>query len=380
MKTRHIAGAAAAGALAGGFGATGLAAYFARKVVTPEPPADDITVLEFSDLTVTLSANDETTAPGRYGLWSTGFDTHVRLGDVLLADRRRVTRELLGVDFGELTTGPARLNGSFYAGPPATALGIDLEQITYEGPMGAMPAWQMRVPDATRWAVLVHGRGANRTECLRALPTLRDAGINALVISYRNDPEAPQGGDGRYNLGLTEWLDVEAAMAHAIAEGASDLQLFGWSMGGAAVLQVMDRSALKDHVSRVVLDSPVINWRNVLAFQAGLNRVPALVGRMGQSLMRGPLHRGVIGLHEPIDLTRADWVRRADELNVPILLIHSADDDFVPFGPSAELAAARPDIVRLEQFSVARHCRSWNVDSQRWERAVRSFCAPQVVP
>ncbi len=380
MKTRHIAGAAAAGALVGSFGATGLAAFFARKVVTPEPPAEDITIQEFSDLTVTLDANDETTAPGRYGLWSGGGATHARLGDVLLADRRRVTRELLGVDFGDLATGPARMNGAFYAGPPATALGIDLTEATYAGPMGPMPAWEMRVPDATRWAVLVHGRGANRTECLRALPTLRAAGINALVISYRNDAEAPRGGDGRYNLGLTEWLDVEAAMAHVLAEGASDVQLFGWSMGGAAVLQTVDRSALADHVSRIVLDSPVINWRNVLAFQAGLNRVPAVVGRLGQSLMHGPLHRGVLGLHEPIDLARADWVARAAELTLPILLIHSVDDDFVPFGPSAELAAARPDIVRLEQFRVARHCRSWNVDDARWERAVRTFCAPQLVP
>lgn len=380
MKTRHIAGAAAAGALVGGFGATGLAAYFARRVVTPEPPADDIAIHEFSDLTVTLATNAETVAPGRYGLWAGGFDTHARLGEVLLADRRKVTRELLGVDFGELTTGPARLDGSFYAGPPATALGIDLEDVNYEGPMGAMPAWQMRVPDATRWAVLVHGRGANRTECLRALPTLRDAAINALVISYRNDADAPRGGDGRYNLGLTEWADVEAAIGHVLAAGATDVQLFGWSMGGAAVLQTMDRSAHSEHVSRVVLDSPVVNWRNVLAFQAGLNRVPAPVGRLGQRLMRGPLHKGLLGLQEPIDLARADWVARAGELRTPILLIHSVDDDFVPFGPSGELAAARPDLVRLEEFQVARHCRSWNVDSERWERAVHTFCAPQLVP
>lgn len=380
MKTRHIAGAAAVGALAGGFGATGLAAYFARKVVTPEPPADDLTVHEFTDLTVTLDANDESTAPGRYGLWSGGFGTHARLGDVLMADRRRVTRELLGVDFGELASGPARMNGAFYAGPGADGLGVDITEVSYPGPMGDMPAWQMLVPDSTRWAVLVHGRGANRTECLRALPTLHRAGINALVISYRNDVEAPVGGDGRYNLGLTEWLDVEAAMANVLAAGATDIQLFGWSMGGAAVLQAADRSELRHHVSRIVLDSPVVNWRNVLAFQAGLNRVPALVGRLGQGLMRGPLHRGVVGLHEPIDLTRADWITRADELRVPILLIHSVDDDFVPFGPSAELAAARPDIVRLERFEVARHCREWNVDSDRWERVVRTFCAPQLVP
>lgn len=369
-----------AGALLGAAGVTGAAAFFARKVLTPEPPADDSRVRSYSDLTITLDVNDETVAPGRYGLWVGGYDTHVRIGEVLSVEGEgrlaEVTRELLGIDFGELSVGPARVNGSYYAGPPADSLGIDLAEVTYDGPLGAMPAWRMDVPDSSRWAVLVHGRGALRSEGLRALATLRRCGINALVISYRNDAGAPAGSDGLYNLGLTEWQDVEAAMQYALDAGATDIQLFGWSMGGATVLQAVDRSPLARHVSRLVLDAPVVNWRHVLAFHAGLNRLPGVVGRLGQDMMRSPLHRGVIGLAEPLDVTRADWVTRAEELTKPILLIHSVDDDFVPIEPSEQLAAARPDLVQLERFTGARHCREWNVDSERWEKAVRAFCAP----
>ena len=57
-----------AGALVGAAGVTGVAAYFARKVLTPEPPSDDSVVRAYNDLTITLDANDETTSPGP---WST---------------------------------------------------------------------------------------------------------------------------------------------------------------------------------------------------------------------------------------------------------------------------------------------------------------------
>lgn len=360
----------------GAAGVASAAAVFARRVLTPEPPADDITVRSFSDLTVALDANDETTSPGRYGLWVGGYETHARIGEVLGVEGAQVTRELLGVDFGALRAGPARINGSYFVGPPADSLDVEVHETTYRSPVGQMPAWRMDVPDSTRWAVLVHGRGALRSECLRALPTLRGCGINALVINYRNDAGVPSGSDGLYNLGLTEWQDVEAAMRHVLDLGATDIQLFGWSMGGATVLQTVDRSPLAQHVSRLVLDAPVINWRNVLAFHAGLNRVPGFVGDLGQRMMRGPLHRNTIGLAEPLDIARADWVSRADELTKPTLLIHSQDDDFVPFGPSEQLAQRRSDLVKLDRYEVARHCREWNVDSERWERSVRSFCAP----
>lgn len=360
----------------GAAGAASAAAYFARKVLTPEPPADDSVVRTFSDLTITLDANDETVSPGRYGLWVGGYDTHARIGEVLGVQGKEVTRELLGVDFGQLAAGPARVNGSYYAGPPAESLGIDLDEVTYRSPVGDMPAWRMTVPDSTRWAVLVHGRGALRSECLRALPMLQRCGINALIINYRNDVGVPAGADGLYNLGLTEWQDVEAAMRHVLDEGATDIQLFGWSMGGATVLQTVDRSPLAEHVSRLVLDAPVINWRHVLAHHAGLNKLPGVVNDMGQQMMRGRLHRNLIGLAEPLDITRADWVTRADELTKPTLLIHSEDDEFVPIAPSVELAELRPDIIKLDRYQQARHCREWNVDSERWERSVRSFCAP----
>ena len=79
------------------------------------------------------------------------------------------------------------------------------------------------------------------------------------------------------------------------------------------------------------------------------------------------------GLAEPLDLDRLDFVRRASELDRPILLLHSDDDGFVPDTASRALAAARPDIVTYVPFDEARHTKLWNYDRTRWEDAIRDW-------
>src|SRR5690606_10451189 len=124
--------------------------------------------------------------------------------------------------------------------------------------------------DSDRWVINVHGRGASRSEALRAVGPLRDAGYHSLLVSYRNDGEAPRSPEYRYALGDREWVDVDAAMAFAIARGAQEIVLMGWSMGGAIVLQALTRSPRSAYVTGVILESPVVDWITTLDFQGRL--------------------------------------------------------------------------------------------------------------
>ena len=83
----------------------------------------------------------------------------------------------------------------------------------------------------------------------------------------------------------------------------------------------------------------------------------------------------LVGVAEPVDVALTNWVARADELRHPVLLIASDGDDFVPIASAAQLAARRPDLVRFERWQVARHCKEWNLDPERWERVVTEFLA-----
>jgi pimeloyl-ACP methyl ester carboxylesterase len=374
------AAAGVAAAALSAAGTVGAATYLARKVLTPDRlRPEDTLVLLVEDDCVTLSLTAESGQPGRYGLWFDEGRGHARVGAVLDVDEEAgsVRRVLEGVDAGELRIGSARWDQYYFVGDPQEALGLPSRDVQIAAEIGMLAAWEVQAADGAgdRWAILVHGRGAGREECLRAVPVLHELGFTALIPLYRNDIGAPASSDGRYSLGLSEWRDLEAALLHAIEAGAQEVVLFGWSMGGAIILQTLDRSWLSDRVSAVVLDAPVIDWADVLRHHGSINRIPGPVGGLSRSLIGRRWARRLVGVHEPIDVALTNWEHRADELKHRTLLIHSLDDEFVPAGPSASLAAKRPDLVRFEPWREARHTKEWNVDPERWDAVVRAFLA-----
>lgn len=123
----------------------------------------------------------------------------------------------------------------------------------------------------------------------------------------------------------------------------------------------------------MVLDGPVVDWTDVLAHHARAHGVPSPVGDLSRTIMGKKWSRRLVGVHDTVDVAQTNWVARAAELHHPILLIHSIDDEFVPAGPSLALAEARPDLVTVVHWELARHCKEWNTDPARWEYAVSDF-------
>ncbi len=372
------AGATAGFVFAGSVSA--LAAYFARRVVTPDAaPEESLAILAVVHTDegheVILPANKDSTAPGRYSLFFAADTGHARLGEPkgFRTGDRTVTRGVEEVYSGDITKAArGRLSGVVFNSPADTGTAYEEVQIPTEN--GDAPAWFIPGTEhANIWAICVHGRGANRKEGIRALPTLGALGLSALLVSYRNDGVAPAAIDGRYGLGATEWPDVEAAIDYALSHGATEIMLFGWSMGGAVSLQVADRSKNPRKISALILDGPVINWIDVLSHQAKLNRIPEAVGRFAQWLLGNKAGRWLTGLAAPLDLKALNWVEKHDQLRIPTLILHSEADDFVPIGPSEQLAELNPETVTLKRYSRAGHTREWNVDPQRWDREVTEF-------
>ncbi len=108
--------------------------------------------------------------------------------------------------------------------------------------------------------------GTTRAETLRAVPVFRDARLH-LSRSSRTATTAmrPAAAHGRYALGETEWRDVDAAMASPADRGARRHRAHGLVDGRrdrAAGCSL--KSAHRELVAGVVLESPVIDWRDVL--------------------------------------------------------------------------------------------------------------------
>jgi alpha-beta hydrolase superfamily lysophospholipase len=350
---------------------------FARKVVTPpRKREEDVRILriDLAGEEITLAASDESGMAGRYGFWFDHDAGHARLGEVVAVDDRTVRRRIDSVDFGRLDRAArGRMNGWYHLGP--WELGFPYENVLVETALGPSPAWLVRTAEpSTRWVIQVHGRGAKRPEGLRAVPPAREAGWNTLLISYRNDGEAPESEDRRYGLGGTEWADVVAAVEFAVEHGAEQVVLMGWSMGGMISLQAVLRSAeVREPLVGVILDSPAIDWVDILRSQGRAYGFPSELGDAVSRLLGGPLSGGLTGIAAPISVEELDPVARAEEFTVPILLMHSVDDGFVPIDGSRRFAQARPDLIEFEVFEGARHTKLWNHDPVRWTGLVHEW-------
>ena len=377
-KLVAIGASVGAGAVLTAGGSVGIASYFARRLVTPERGRrDNARILRVDEEAqeVVFAADHESLAPGRYGLYWDQETGHARIGDVLSHDIKagEVVRRIDGVTRGTLKPGRARWSSYYMDGPPNEGWGVETETLDLTTLLGPAPAWVCRAGGGQRWAILVHGRGARRNETLRALPVLQSMGISVIVPSYRNDEDGPPSPDGRYGLGLTEWADIEEAARYVVRQGATSIVMFGWSMGGAIVMQFLDRSEYSRLVSHVVLDAPVLDWSDVISHHANMNRLHPRFARLAAALLQTSRANVLAGLAQPLPLKLTDWVSRSGDIRHRMLVIHSVDDQFVPYGPSAEVGARRPDLVTTQLWDRADHVREWNTDPERWERTVQEF-------
>ncbi len=301
--------------------------------------------------------------PGRYLLEAARGRAH--LGPVLESNEVLAIREFEPLD-GDIRPGDyARLDPFAFPGDPLQAHGIPFEEVTFTSPLGAFPAWYVPGQRDT-WAVMVHGKGADRRETLRLLPHLVAAGLPALAITYRNDPGCPAAPGGRYAYGQGEWEELEGAARWAIDRGARRLLLVGYSMGGAIALAFMEHADLASRVAGFILDAPMLDLRSTVAHAARQRRIP---------LPYLSVSNRIAARRYGFDWDAFDYRRTAIDLRVPILLFHGDADPLVPVETSDVLAAGNPAHVRYVRTPGAGHVRSWNVDPDGYAEAVRQFLA-----
>ncbi|WP_432834373.1 alpha/beta hydrolase family protein [Dactylosporangium sp. CA-092794] len=298
-------------------------------------------------------------------VWATG---HARLGAVIAQDRTTVTREVTTITRGSLAAGiRGYTSGYVFEGDPLEARGLPFNEVLVQGELGPLPAWLVPPTDGPAddtWIIAVHGRGAPRGEALRALPTLAASGHNTLVVSYRNDLDAPPSPDHRFHLGHTEWHDLRAAIEHARASGARDIILVGWSMGGATILNLLRHWHHDGFLRALVLDCPVVDWIETLRMNARQLNVPPAWTWTAIKLIQHRLHVRAADL---------DYRPLATRLDVPTLIYVDHDDRTVAPGPTVDFARAAGDLVTLVETREAGHCRGWNLDPQTYEDHLARF-------
>jgi uncharacterized protein len=344
--------------------------HFSSRVLVPDYSqwSEEVTIVDVKVDEIVLELEEASARPGYYGLtWDGG---HAVVGPILDSDGGTVTRRLAQVHGYLLPGTDAGLEGYVFTGNPLEGRGLRFQSVPVQGELGSLPAWLIparggRGPDRPDvWVIVVHGHNGDRRIGLRIAPALHRAGLPALIVSYRNDLGAPPAPDGLYHLGLSEWRDLEAASRYALRHGAKRLVLVGYSMGGAIIGRYMAESPLASRTAALVLDAPVVDWRQTLAFNATEMGLPSATSL--------PL-RWAIGVRIDADWEALDFESHLEDFRLPILLFHGTDDELVPIEGSEDLAHALPERVTYYEVSDAPHVEAWNVDPALYEERLSRF-------
>lgn len=371
--TLIVAGVLLVAFLAAGWHFSGMIESDALEPPRSEPP-DFAWEVTGSGQSVTLVASSTTDQAGEAGLsglwWEDGYAQSTDL--VRSEDTSEGWIDVRSLEPGE--AGPpvgsdVKVDFYFWRGTPLDALGVDYETVQFQSDVGALQAWYIDGPSDT-WAIVVHGKGGTPEEGLRVVPILQDRGYKILLIEYRNDIGRPRDPSGYFTYGVTDWVDVAAAVRYANQNGAADHVLVGYSYAGSMITSFLTQSPLRNFTTAAILDSPVLSFSQTVDFRASNTNLPLLPVTVPQPLTN--FAKWISSWRFDVDWEASNYLERTNDLAAPMLIFHGTEDISVPVDTSQQLAESRPDIVTLVTNDSG-HTRSWNIGPEAYAEAIDDF-------
>lgn len=229
--------------------------------------------------------------------------------------------------------------------PTPAELGLAYEDVWLETADGLrLHGWYLAAGDARRVALFFHGNAGNIADRLQTLALLRRLGLAVLIIDYRGYGHS----QGRPDEAGT-YADADAAWAYLTRQrGWAPRQIVVWgrSLGGA----VAARLAARHRPAALIMES---------SFSA----LPDLAAEVYPWLPARRLSR-----------FRYDNLASLARVRAPVLLLHSRDDEVIPYHHALSLQAAAPAGTDLVSLSGP-HNGGFLLDAVAYETALRRFLA-----
>lgn len=226
-----------------------------------------------------------------------------------------------------------------------SAVGLQYEDVYVKTADGAViNGWFIPNRAAQKVILLFHGNGGNLGHRVHFLRVLNALPANVLVIDYHGYGRS-QGKPSEANL----YLDAEAAYRYLTEQKKfkpEQIIVMGSSLGGAVAACLAE----KEEVGGLVLQK---------AFTSAAAMAPRV----------NPLYRWPIVLIR----SRYDTLDRIRQVKAPVLIIHSRDDEMIPYQMSVELyqkANEPKEILLLDGF---RH--NDLITDQRYIKSLRGMLA-----
>jgi uncharacterized protein len=204
--------------------------------------------------------------------------------------------------------------------------------------------WWVPAPRARGTVLFFHGNAGNISHRIGSVATFHRLGYNTLIFDYRGYGHS----DGQPSEAGT-YRDADAAWQHLVAERAiapREIVLFGRSLGGAVAAALAERQT----PAAVILESTFAS-------------VPALGAELYPFLPVRWLAR-----------IRYDTLARMPGITAPVLVVHSPDDDIIPFHHGRRLWEAAREPKEFLEISGT-HNAGFVTHGRRYEEGLARFLA-----
>ncbi len=229
-------------------------------------------------------------------------------------------------------------------------MGLAYEDVRLETEDGvALAAWWVPAETPRGAVVIAHGNGGNMSHRLDKIRLFHDLGYGVMAFDYR--------GYGASEGKPTEkgtYADMAAAVDHVVTvreTNSARLVLYGESLGGAVAIE----EAVRRAPAALVVDS-------------SFTSVPAMASRYYPWLPARLLLR-----------FRYDSLSRMPAIKCPVLVLHSPQDDVVPFAMGRQLFASAPEPKAFAEL-VGGHNTGGLMAAPAAQEALAAFLAMSLPP
>jgi fermentation-respiration switch protein FrsA (DUF1100 family) len=189
-------------------------------------------------------------------------------------------------------------------------IGLDYESVALSTDDGVrLSAWFIPHPAPRATLLFFHGNAGNLSHRLESIRLFHELGLAVFIIDYRGYGES----EGRPTEAGT-YIDATAAWRYLVETRQippQDIVIFGRSLGGAIAAELASRTR-----------------PGALILESAFTSVPNMAARLYPWLPVRSISR-----------FRYDTRRALDTIACPVLIIHSREDEVIPFAEGEQLYA-----------------------------------------
>ncbi|WP_399201832.1 alpha/beta hydrolase [Sutcliffiella deserti] len=239
------------------------------------------------------------------------------------------------------------------------------KELTIPSPLGYNIYGELfDLPDSNRYMIFSHGVTQNTLNSIKYMNIFMRKGWNVVLYDHRRHGKS---GGTTTSYGFYEKHDLKAVVDWVRDQAADDeaiIGVHGESMGAATLL--MYAGGLEDGADFYIADCPFSDLEEQLAYRLKADfKIPK------QLVM--PIASTFLRLRDKYSIRDVSPINVIENIDNPVLFIHSEPDDFIPIMMTQQLFEKKKGKKQLYVAKNGSHAMSYSDNREEYEKAIDEF-------